>query len=61
MTHKKNVLKFKTLGSQFNFSFIVWTVKAMTYAMHKQVFSIQGEKRWILGISLRRPRRGLLT
>ena len=43
------------------FRFIVWPVKAISYAMYKQVFSIQGEKRWILGISLRRPRRGLLT
>ena len=33
----------------------------MSYAMHKQVFSIQGEKRRFLIISLRRPRRGLLT
>ena len=43
------------------FRFVFWTVKAIPYAMHRQVFSIQEEKRWLLGISWRRPRRGLLT
>ena len=44
MTHKK-CTKVQNIVFTVLFSFIVGTVKAMTYAMHKQVFSIQGEKR----------------
>ena len=63
----KNKVCCKHVKSNFGsllkiiFSLGVSTVKAISYAMHKQMFPIQGEKRGFLGISLRRPRRGILT